>query len=33
MDLGLKNARVLVTGGGSNVGRGIVHGFAREAPE
>ncbi|MBQ9051212.1 SDR family oxidoreductase [Rhodococcus sp. (in: high G+C Gram-positive bacteria)] len=30
MDLGLKNGRVLVTGGGSNVGRGIVHGFARE---
>ncbi len=30
MNLGLKNGRVLVTGGGSNVGRGIVHGFARE---
>ncbi|WP_405138672.1 SDR family NAD(P)-dependent oxidoreductase [Nocardia sp. NBC_01388] len=30
MDLQLHNARVLVTGGGSNIGRGIVHGFARE---
>lgn len=30
MDLELKQARVIVTGGASNVGRGIVHGFARE---
>ena len=30
MELGLKYARVIVTGGASNVGRGIVHGFARE---
>lgn len=30
MDLNLAEARVVVTGGASNVGRGIVHGFARE---
>ena len=30
MELGLAGARVLVTGGASNIGRGIVHGFARE---
>jgi 2-hydroxycyclohexanecarboxyl-CoA dehydrogenase len=30
MQLGLSDARVLVTGGGSNIGRGIVHGFAGE---
>ncbi|TWG94930.1 NAD(P)-dependent dehydrogenase (short-subunit alcohol dehydrogenase family) [Nocardioides sp. J9] len=30
MDLGLKDARVLVTGGASNIGRGIVHAFAGE---
>lgn len=30
MNLGLAGARVLVTGGASNIGRGIVHGFARE---
>lgn len=30
MELGLGGARVLVTGGASNIGRGIVHGFARE---
>lgn len=30
MDLGLGDARVLVTGGASNIGRGIVHGFAAE---
>jgi 2-hydroxycyclohexanecarboxyl-CoA dehydrogenase len=30
MELGLTDARVLVTGGASNIGRGIVHGFAAE---
>ncbi|GAA4737041.1 SDR family NAD(P)-dependent oxidoreductase [Actinomycetospora chibensis] len=30
MDLELHDARVIVTGGASNIGRGIVHGFARE---
>ncbi|MFF0105686.1 SDR family NAD(P)-dependent oxidoreductase [Streptomyces hirsutus] len=30
MDLGLKDARVVVTGGASNIGRGIVHGYAAE---
>lgn len=30
MDLGLSGARVLVTGGAANIGRGIVHGFAAE---
>ncbi|MEE6176130.1 SDR family NAD(P)-dependent oxidoreductase [Mycobacterium sp. 050134] len=30
MDLGLANARVVVTGGASNIGRGIVHEFASE---
>ncbi|KAA9166162.1 SDR family oxidoreductase [Amycolatopsis acidicola] len=30
MDLDLRGARVLVTGGASNIGRGIVHGFAAE---
>ncbi len=30
MDLGLKSARVVVTGGASNIGRGIVHQFACE---
>lgn len=30
MELGLADARVLVTGGGSNIGRGIVHGYAAE---
>jgi 2-hydroxycyclohexanecarboxyl-CoA dehydrogenase len=30
MDLGLSGARVVVTGGASNIGRGIVHVFAAE---
>jgi 2-hydroxycyclohexanecarboxyl-CoA dehydrogenase len=30
MDLGLTGARVVVTGGASNIGRGIVHEFAAE---
>lgn len=30
MDLDLGGARVLVTGGAANIGRGIVHGFAAE---
>lgn len=30
MDLGLRGARVVVTGGASNIGRGIVHAFATE---
>lgn len=30
MDLGLDGARTIVTGGASNIGRGIVHGLARE---
>jgi NAD(P)-dependent dehydrogenase (short-subunit alcohol dehydrogenase family) len=30
MDLGHAGARVVVTGGGANIGRGIAHAFARE---
>lgn len=30
MDLGLASSRVVVTGGASNIGRAITHGFARE---
>ncbi len=30
MDLELRNARVVITGGASNIGRGIVHAFAAE---
>ena len=30
MDLGLKGKNVIITGGGSNIGRAIVLGFARE---
>ncbi|HEX7321957.1 MAG TPA: SDR family oxidoreductase [Mycobacterium sp.] len=30
MDLGLAGARIVVTGGASNIGRGIVHEFAAE---
>jgi 2-hydroxycyclohexanecarboxyl-CoA dehydrogenase len=30
VDLGLAGARVVVTGGGANIGRGIAHAFARE---
>ena len=30
MDLGLKEKNVIVTGGGSNIGRAIVHAFAAE---
>lgn len=30
MDLGLADARVVITGGASNIGRGIVHEFATE---
>ena len=31
MELGLKNKNIIITGGGSNIGRSIVHAFAGEA--
>ena len=30
MDLGLNGKNVIITGGGSNIGRSIVHAFANE---
>ncbi|MDP6227380.1 MAG: short-chain dehydrogenase, partial [Dehalococcoidia bacterium] len=30
MELGLKGKNVIITGGGSNIGRAIVHAFAAE---
>ena len=30
MELGLKGKHVIITGGGSNIGRAIVHAFAAE---
>jgi 2-hydroxycyclohexanecarboxyl-CoA dehydrogenase len=30
MDLELQGKNVIITGGGSNIGRSIVHAFARE---
>ena len=30
MELGLKEKNIIITGGGSNIGRSIVHAFAAE---
>ena len=30
MELGLKGKNIIITGGGSNIGRAIVHAFAAE---